>query len=173
MNICAHIDYSRGIYGFFEAHRFLSNFFPLEIPVRLLGYDFFHAENAYQAAKSQDTEVHRAFACLDNPDKCKILGGTLAVREDWPAIKDFVMFEILRQKFSKNPHLLQALLGTGNSYLEESNWWGDNYWGCCIGDKDYVLSHTHTANSLLGKNKLGHALMTLREMLHYTHQSVC
>jgi len=64
-------------------------------------------------------------------------------------------------------------MATGNVYLEESNWWDDNYWGCSIGDKDYVLKNTHTAPSILGKNKLGHALMTLRGIFRYSGKTGC
>ena len=56
------------------------------------------------------------------------------------------MKELLRQKFLI-PELGQMLLETGNSPLEETNSWGDTYWGVCKG---------------VGKNMLGKLLMEVR-----------
>jgi predicted NAD-dependent protein-ADP-ribosyltransferase YbiA (DUF1768 family) len=56
------------------------------------------------------------------------------------------MRDLLIQKFSQDP-FKAALLATGDAYLEETNHWGDVYWGVCNG---------------VGQNRLGHALMEIR-----------
>ncbi len=56
------------------------------------------------------------------------------------------MTDLVRQKF-QDPELRAALLATGNRYLEETNWWGDTFWGVCNG---------------AGENRLGMILMAIR-----------
>jgi hypothetical protein len=58
------------------------------------------------------------------------------------------MFDIVWAKFSCNPHLLDKLLKTEGTYLEEGNWWGDEYWGTVEGK---------------GQNWLGKILMKVRD----------
>ncbi len=58
-----------------------------------------------------------------------------------------VMSLVIMQKFS-NTDLKQLLLGTGSRYLEETNDWGDKFWGVCDGE---------------GLNNLGRILMAARQ----------
>lgn len=57
---------------------------------------------------------------------------------------------LLEQKFDPalNPQNAQRLLETGNKYLEETNWWGDTFWG-----KDLKGN---------GENTLGRLIMEIR-----------
>jgi hypothetical protein len=60
------------------------------------------------------------------------------------------MYEVLTSKFSRNKGLKNMLLETGTKYLCEENYWGDIYWGSCLGE---------------GENKLGKTLMRVRSEL--------
>jgi len=78
----------------------------------------------------------------------KRAGRKLSLRHDWDEVKDQVMYEVCMSKFTKHPDLKEKLLSTGDAYLEETNHWGDTYWGVCEG---------------VGTNKLGQTLMKIRK----------
>ena len=80
----------------------------------------------------------------------KAAGKKIALREDWDAVKDDVMYRVCKEKFMQSRKLKAWLLATSNAELEEGNTWGDCYWGVCRG---------------IGRNKLGRILMRVREDL--------
>ena len=135
-----------GIFGFDGDYRFLSNFWPVDVE-----YDDFYypsVEHAYQAAKTlnpaQQYEIYQA----PSPAKAKMLGRHVHIRHDWDNIKVRVMEVLLRQKFVGYHDLSLWLYQTGDKYLEETNTWGDTFWGVCNGK---------------GQNVLGNLLMKVRE----------
>lgn len=122
------IDRFSGVY------RFLSNFWP--VIVELDGIDYPSVENAYQAAKTTDSDQRRFFHY--SPEEAKKRGRTIPIRTDWDEIKQNVMLDLLRQKF-RNSYLRGFLLSTENAELIEGNWWGDTYWGVCNGKGENIL----------------------------------
>ena len=137
----------QGIYGFFGEFRFLSNFHLAK--VELDGMIFPSTEHAYQAAKILDLEAREVFQTLSTPREARQLGQRVQCRSDWDQVKYSVMYDLNCQKYASNP-LRQKLIDTGNLSLEETNTWGDNYWGVCDG---------------VGQNNLGRILMAIREDL--------
>ena len=138
---------------FKDKYFFLSNFSPSLI---FYGEDQIPCatvEHYFQMAKTSIWDEAIAIAQAETPGEAKRLGRKCHLRSDWESIKDSVMEEALRQKFS-NPKLKQALLDTGNEYLEEGTTWHDNYWGVC---------HCIKCQDTVGKNHLGKLLMKLRE----------
>ena len=124
---------------------FLSNFY--ETPVTWNGLTYLNNEAAFQSAKTfSDREC---FTNLD-PSSAKKLGRKVQLRSDWENVKDDVMYEICKAKFSQNTELKKRLLSTGNEHLEEGNTWGDKIWGTLNG---------------IGENRLGKILMRIREEL--------
>lgn len=124
---------------------FLSNFY--ETPVTWNGLTYLNNEAAFQSAKTfSDREC---FTNLD-PSSAKKLGRKVQLRSDWENVKDDVMYEICKAKFSQNTELKKRLLSTGNEHLEEGNTWGDKIW--------------RTVNGI-GENRLGKILMRIREEL--------
>lgn len=124
---------------------FLSNFY--ETPVTWNGLTYLNNEAAFQSAKTfSDREC---FTNLD-PSSAKKLGRKVQLRSDWENVKDDVMYEICKAKFSQNIELKKRLLSTGNEHLEEGNTWGDKIWGTVNG---------------IGENRLGKILMRIREEL--------
>lgn len=77
---------------------FLSNFYLA--PVTYNGMRFENNEAAFQAAKCPERMAE--FCCL-NPSEAKKLGRMVKLRGDWEAVKDTVMYEICKAKFSQNP----------------------------------------------------------------------
>ena len=131
--------------GFFNYYRFLSNFYPIEIEYEGLKYK--NSEAAFQAAKVLGKK-RKEFTKL-SPRDAKRKGRRVFLRPDWKKIKDNVMYEIVKIKFSQR-ELKEKLLLTGNMELIEENTWGDRYWGVCEGK---------------GLNKLGKILMKVRKEL--------
>lgn len=134
------------ISGFNGKHRFLSNFTPA--PVRLDGVLYPSVECAYQAAKTLNPLVRRAFVTAAS-SSAKRLGKTVTISADWEQRKLGVMLELLRQKFALEPYRTR-LLATRGATLVEANYWGDRYWGVCRSE---------------GLNHLGRLLETVRDEL--------
>ena len=126
---------------------FLSNFY--EYPIYYNKLVFCNAEAAFQAQKVINEKDQYKFINL-NASQARKLGKTVQLRKDWEEIKDNVMYEIVKRKFTINKELQQKLLETKEEELVEGNWWHDTYWG--------VDSKTG-----IGQNKLGKILMKVRE----------
>lgn len=122
---------------------FLSNFF--EAPVTYKGIMYRSNEAAFQAQK--DISRSYQFQYL-SPSEAKKLGRKVQLREDWEEVKNQIMYEIVKAKFSQNQHLEDLLLDTKDAELIEGNYWGDVTWGVCKG---------------IGENRLGKILMKVRE----------
>lgn len=136
-----------GIYGFFFEYRFLSNFHA--VPILFEGEIYPSTENAYQAAKTLNLTDRKRIAVME-PNKAKFAGKQVEIRPDWDDTKLKIMAEINTYKYENNSELLNKLLATGDKYLEETNYWGDRFWGVC---KDS------------GSNHLGKILMKIRTQL--------
>lgn len=138
-----------GIYGFFGDYYFLSNFYPVEIEYERLQYN--STEAAYQSTKTLDKQLRLKFVNI-TASESKKLGRKLIIRKDWEQVKIHIMYELLLKKFN-NKSLKLKLLSTGNRYLEETNYWGDTFWGVCRNK---------------GNNVLGELLMKIRETCKIT-----
>ena len=71
-------------------------------------------------------------------------------RPDWAAVKETVMLDVLRAKFTQHPDLGRMLAGTGTRRLVERSS-ADAYWG--------------DGGDGTGANRLGVLLMRVREEL--------
>ncbi len=127
-------------------NRFLSNFYPHPITFNQLV--FRSSEAAYQSAKTTDSGIRERFTRLD-ARTARRLGKSILIRGGWDSEKLNIMYHVLREKFSKEP-LRSMLLSTRGSYLEETNYWYDNFWGVYNGE---------------GLNHLGRLLMVVRDEL--------
>jgi ribA/ribD-fused uncharacterized protein len=141
------------ISSFKEEFRFLSNFYIS--PIVKNGIQYKSVEHFFQAHKALDPNEHLNIARMKSAAEAKKAGRSCSLREDWEQIKDSVMWEGLVLKFAPGTNLAQMLLATEDVYLEEGNWWHDNYFGACGCKK---------CNGN-GKNVLGKLLMKLREQL--------
>jgi len=131
-------------------NKFLSNFWICDILFE--GHTYKSTEHAFQAAKRL-SEVEREIVRNTNTaGDSKRAGRKVTLRNDWEQIKDSIMLQVLRTKFS-NKELGDKLLATGDSILIEGNKWCDNGWGVCYCEKCKGI----------GKNRLGELLMQVRK----------
>lgn len=143
----------RQIKGFFGEYRWLSNFGAAQ--VMLDDTEYPSVEVAYQAAKWRRDD-RGFFETCSNEDSIRYNRENAPDKYDaaaWDEVKVDVMQFLLEQKFdpAQNPNNFQKLIETGDRYLEETNWWGDRFWG-----KDLEGN---------GENTLGRILMQIREGL--------
>lgn len=147
------------INNFDDKYEFLSNFYAADVLFDGILYPT--NEHAFQAAKSMDPTVREKIRNLDTPGKAKREGRRLKLREDWEIIKLDVMYDIVKDKFSRHADLRNKLISTGNEELIEGNWWHDTFWGMCWEDINGTKIFT-------GKNNLGKILMRVRDELKTT-----
>lgn len=136
------------ILGFFQDYRFLSNF--TLCSVELDGIIYPSSEHAYMAHKTSDPKEKEEIAALETPRDARKYGVSMYISTpNWERVKLYSMARCLHAKFNQNPYLMNVLKATGSKYLEETNYWGDDYWGKC------------TTN---GFNHLGQLLMFTRSV---------
>lgn len=127
-------------------YAFLSNSFPCTIEIDGLKYS--SAEAAFWAQRVKDEKARRKYTRL-NANNAREKGMKAEPIDDWEEVKLDVLMKILRIKFS-DPELKKKLLDTGNAKLINTNTYRDEYYGLYLGK---------------GRNKLGVALMSLRDEL--------
>lgn len=123
---------------------FLSNF--CECPVTIGGTTYKNSEAAFQSMKTLNANERRSFAQL-SPSDAKKMGRKVTLRPDWEDVKNNIMYEVCKAKFSQNPDIAELLLDTAHEELIEENAHGDTYWGMTDG---------------IGENYLGRILMRIR-----------
>lgn len=128
------------IISFTGLHRFLSNF-----------DERGKVEWRYQASKTLDEDERAWILSAISAGEAKRRGRKITLRDDWEEIKEDVMLELLREKFS-DPELADMLTATYPLELVEGNNWSDTYWGVYRG---------------IGQNRLGILLMQIRDELMY------
>ncbi|RKP15050.1 hypothetical protein BJ684DRAFT_3234, partial [Piptocephalis cylindrospora] len=117
-------------------------------------------EHYFQASKFQDKTLQRRVQQCASPREAFNMARSMfnQVRPDWEhgskedrePIKERVMYQALKAKFTQHPRLLVLLLSTGNCLIREHTP-NDTYWGDGGGN-----------NAESGKNRLGVLLMRLR-----------
>lgn len=140
------------IESFHDAHYYLSNFY--ENPMKVGGKTFKSNEHFFQASKAGNPEDFEYVRASSTPSISKKRGREIKMRGDWDNVKNAIMTQGLRAKFT-DPELRQRLLDTGDATLIEGNRWHDCYWGRCD-------CSNHGGD---GQNWLGRLLMQLREEL--------
>jgi len=137
-------------YSVNEAYGEFSNF--ALFPIKLKGKIWKTTEHYFQAQKFVDKAYQEKIRKASTPMKAAQLGRSRKVRivKKWDNIRDNVMYEALKAKFTQHEELNELLLATGDKILIEHTE-NDSYWGDS-GDGS-------------GKNRLGKLLMRLREKL--------
>jgi ribA/ribD-fused uncharacterized protein len=135
------------IAGFFNEFRFLSNFYFAKVKFDEVEYE--SVEHAYQALKAEDRAEHDYVASRPTAKAAKAAAYKIKTfRQDWDEVKLSIMERLVLSKFSNNSDLRNFLILTHPYELEETNTWGDTFWGVCNGE---------------GENHLGKILMRVRE----------
>ena len=110
------------------------------------------SEHYFQAQKFLVPEIQEKIRQIASPMDAALEGRNRQnpLRPDWEEIKDKVMLQALRMKFSQHPEIAKELLSTGEAIIIEHTR-NDAYWADS-GDGS-------------GKNKLGLLLIQVREEL--------
>lgn len=140
------IELPFNIFGFFGKYKFLSNYHQEAFVVDDRWYNT--SEAAYMACKTVKASEKAALSMTITGPEAKKIGRLVTLRPDWNNIKYACMYKVLQEKFWQSSSLCNKLLLTKGKYLEESNWYEDDYWGKC------------TSN---GQNNLGKILMSIRD----------
>jgi ribA/ribD-fused uncharacterized protein len=121
-------------------------------PIHLKGKRWPTSEHYFQAQKFAGTSHEEQVRRCKTPREAADMGRSrkLPLRRDWEAVKDEVMLEAVRAKFTQHDDLRAVLLGTGDAPLVEHTV-NDSYWG--------------DGGDGSGRNRLGQILMRVREEL--------
>ncbi len=122
-------------------------------PIKLKKKVWKTTEHYFQAQKFAGTTHEEKIRKSASPMKAAELGRTRKIRmkPNWDNLKDNVMYEALKAKFTQHSDLKELLLSTNDKILVEHTE-NDDYWGDGGNGK--------------GKNKLGKLLMKVREELN-------
>ena len=109
-------------------------------------------EHYFQAQKFAGTPHEEAVRMAKKPMLAASMGRDRKrpLRRDWESVKDAIMREAVRAKFTQHEDLKAILLGTGDALLVEHTA-NDSYWA--------------DGGDGSGKNRLGQILMQVREEL--------
>ncbi len=137
-------------YSTHEPYGEFSNF--ARYPIFLDGQRWRTSEHYFQAQKFLDRVNREAVRLARTPGEAARLGRDRKrpLRPDWEAVKDDVMRQAVRAKFSQHADLRALLLGTDDAELIEHTA-NDSYWG--------------DGGDGSGRNRLGRILMEIREEL--------
>ncbi len=133
-----------------EPYGAFSNF--AAFPIDVGGRAWPTSEHYFQAQKFAGTPHEDAIRLVPSPMVAARMGRSrkYPLRPDWEDVKEQVMLDALRAKFTQHGRLKRLLLGTGTALLVEHTakdvFWADG------GDGS-------------GRNRLGHLLMQLRTEL--------
>jgi ribA/ribD-fused uncharacterized protein len=121
-------------------------------PVKLKGKRWPTSEHYFQAQKFAGKPDEEEVRAAKTPGIAARLGRDRKrpLRRDWEVVKERVMLDALRAKFTQHEELKAILLGTGDAVLVEHTA-NDSYWG--------------DGGDGSGKNRLGRLLMQVREEL--------
>ncbi|ANI89341.1 hypothetical protein A9P82_08570 [Arachidicoccus ginsenosidimutans] len=133
-----------------EPYGYFSNFSPF--PIFIDDERWNTVEHYFQASKFNDREIKKKIQLIVSPMEAAIEGRNKKniLREDWELIKDDIMYKALKCKFLQHPNLMHKLFSTQDCLIIEHTR-NDNYWG--------------DGGDGMGKNKLGIALMKVRDEL--------
>ena len=124
-------------------------------PVVIGGKVWPTSEHYFQAQKFAGTEHEEAIRSAKSPMIAARMGRDRSkpIRPDWEQVKDDLMREAVRAKFSQHPDLREILLATGDARIVEHTA-NDSYWG--------------DGGDGSGTNMLGQILMEVRAAVRGT-----
>lgn len=137
-------------YNIGEAYGEFSNF--ALYPIKIKGKTWPTVEHYFQAQKFAGTPQEQKIRKASSPMKAAELGRSrkFKIRKNWDNMRDNIMYDALRAKFTQHQELQDLLCATeGNLLIEASP--HDSYWGEGLDRK--------------GTNRLGKLLVKLRTSL--------
>lgn len=128
--------------------------FDTKHPITLKDLSWLTTEHYYQAQKFVDTSHEMYVWNAKTAREAANMGRdrNRPLRSDWESVKDSIMKDAVRAKFTQYPELTKVLLDTGNAELIEHTT-NDSYWA--------------DGGNGTGKNMLGKILMEIRTELNH------
>lgn len=94
---------------------------------------FYSAEQAFQYMKTESAEHRTKIRNCIKPKDARYQGSAKAgcpLRDDWDEVKESIMFEILKAKYSQNVVMGEMLMGTEDvPIVEIAPWDKEKFWG--------------------------------------------
>lgn len=148
-----------------EEYGFLSNWYPSRFLVDGIEFSSMEQYMMYQKAICfRDEKIASQILETDDVAVIKQLGRSVKGYSDhiWNGVRQIIVYDGLKAKFSQNPGLKQQLLDTGDAILAE----------CAVTDQIWGIGRSMTDpdrldnNKWRGQNLLGYALMMVRKELY-------
>jgi ribA/ribD-fused uncharacterized protein len=140
INFYSHRKPPHGCFSNFSPHPFTGN-----------GIRWATSEHYFQAYKfAADSKDFNDVVKAPTPEEAAAIGRDRSrpLRKDWEAVKEQVMYEAVKAKFSQNAEIHAILMSTGDAHLVEHTP-NDSYWG--------------DGGDGSGKNRLGYTLEVVRK----------
>lgn len=147
-----------------EENGYLSNWYPSVFTVNGVQFTSMEQYMMYQKAICfDDSEIAAQILSTDDVAQIKTLGRAVSNYHDhhWNGMRQIIVYEGLKAKFSQNPEMKNMLLNTGDALLAECAV-RDRIWGIGLSMTD---PNRFDRDKWNGQNLLGYALMTVRNML--------
>lgn len=147
-----------------EEYGFLSNWYLSDFTVSGIEFSSMEQYMMYQKTVCfHDNEIASQILKTSDVAEIKQLGRNVHGYDDhvWNGVRQIIVYEGLKAKFSQNPGLKQQLINTGDAVLAE----------CAVKDRIWDIGLSMTDPERLdgskwkGKNLLGYALMKVRDFL--------
>lgn len=147
-----------------EENGYLSNWYPTHFTVDGIEFSSMEQFMMYQkACRFHDASVAKEILSTNDVAEIKKLGREVHGYDEntWNGVRQIVVYEGLKAKFSQNAELKAKLVDTGEAILAECAV-RDQIWGIGLSMRD---SNRLDRSKWKGKNLLGYALMMVREQL--------
>lgn len=147
-----------------EENGYLSNWYPTHFTVDGIEFSSMEQFMMYQkACRFYDASVAKEILSTNDVAEIKKLGREVHGYDEniWNGVRQIVVYEGLKAKFSQNAELKEKLVDTGDAILAECAV-RDQIWGIGLSMRD---SNRFDRSKWKGKNLLGYALMMVREQL--------
>ena len=147
-----------------EENGYLSNWYPTHFTVEGIEFSSMEQFMMYQkACRFHDASVSKEILDTNDVAEIKKLGREVHGYDEntWNGVRQIIVYEGLKAKFSQNAELKEKLIDTGDAILAECAV-RDQIWGIGLSMRD---PNRLDRSKWRGKNLLGYALMMVREQL--------
>ena len=147
-----------------EENGYLSNWYMSQFDVNGIGFSSMEQYMMYKKAVCfRDDVIAEKILETDEVGSIKELGRMVAGYNEnyWNGIRQIIVYEGLKAKFSQNTDLKRQLVDTGDAVLAECAV-RDQIWGIGLSMRD---PNRFERSKWRGNNLLGYALMLVREQL--------
>lgn len=147
-----------------EENGYLSNWYPAHFIVEGIEFSSMEQFMMYQkAGRFHDASVAKEILSTNDVAEIKKLGREVHGYNEntWNGVRQIIVYEGLKAKFSQNAELKEKLVDTGDAILAECAV-RDQIWGIGLSMRD---PNRLDRSKWRGKNLLGYALMMVREQL--------